>query len=178
MVAPDWGQLLLGLFLGVAGFVILALYTRVNASTRRKGSGAHWRLGFVVGGLGMVIMGAGWAALCLAGPFLEESALSLLGLLLCIAALVVYVISARWVGRWRAPSAYSLELQTQGIYRNVRHPQALALCILSMGLGLFTGSIPYLFTVPLWIALWTAYTYLEENNELLPAFGDKYVRYR
>jgi protein-S-isoprenylcysteine O-methyltransferase Ste14 len=172
------GQSLLGLSLGVGGFSILAIYTWVNGLAREWSAGAHWWIGLGVGGLGMLIMGAGWAILCLAGPHLEVSSFSPLGLLLCGAAFSLYVMSARWVGRWRAPSSYSLELQTEGIYRHVRHPQALALCILSPGLGLFTGSIPYLVTVPVWIALWTAYTYLEEKNELLPAFGDEYARYR
>ena len=178
MAALDWGQSLAGLFLGVAGISTIALYTRVNARTRSQGAAAHWRLGWLLGTLGMLTMGAGWAVLSRAGPHLELGPLSFLGLGLCLLALVLYVLSARWVGRWRTPANYSLKLQTRGIYRHVRHPQALALCLLAMGLGLFTGSVPYLATVPLWIAFWTAYTYLEEKNELLPAFGDEYVRYR
>jgi len=69
-------------------------------------------------------------------------------------------------------------VETSGIYNRVRHPQALALCVLAMGLALLSGSLPYLITLPLWIGFWTAYTYLEEKCELIPAFGEQYQRYR
>ena len=59
----------------------------------------------------------------------------------------------------------------------MRHPQALSLCLASLGVGLLTGSIPYLVTVPLWMGFWTLYTYIEESSELLPAFGERYRAY-
>jgi len=68
-------------------------------------------------------------------------------------------------------------LTPAGIYRWVRHPQALALCLVSVGLGLTTGSAPYLCSVPLWVAGWVAYTYIEERFELVPTFGDDYLAY-
>jgi protein-S-isoprenylcysteine O-methyltransferase Ste14 len=60
----------------------------------------------------------------------------------------------------------------------VRHPQALSLCVLVVGLVLLSGSLPILVTAPLWIAFWVFYTYLEESWELLPTFGEAYRRYR
>ena len=32
-------------------------------------------------------------------------------------------------------------------------------------------------TLPLWLGFWVAYTHLEEQNDLLPAFGDDYRAY-
>ena len=126
----------------------------------------------------MTTLGLGWALLFLAGPRLESGLREILGGALCATSLWIYVLSARHVGRWRRPSRYSLGLCTHGIHGHVRHPQALSLCVLPLGLALVSGSIPFLVTVPLWIAFWTAYTYLEERLELIPAFGEAYLRYR
>jgi protein-S-isoprenylcysteine O-methyltransferase Ste14 len=122
-------------------------------------------------------MAAGWALLASSGPRLGSPISRAAGAIVSFLAIAVYLAGARWVGRWRRPESYSLELETRGIYARVRHPQALSLCLAAVGVGLLTGSIPYLATVPLWIAFWIAYTYIEESSELLPAFGDRYRRY-
>ena len=86
--------------------------------------------------------------------------------------------SARWVGRLRALKHYDLELRVDGIYRLTRHPQALALCLLAVSVALVSLSRDYLFTLPLWVARWVVYTYIEERLELIPTYGDAYLRYR
>jgi protein-S-isoprenylcysteine O-methyltransferase Ste14 len=177
-VSPRFWTIAGGLALGVSGAALIALYTRVNGASRRKGPAAHWRAGWTLALAGMSAMGAGWALLCLAGPHLRLGPLRLAGAALAACALAIYAASARRVGRWRSPSRYSLGLSTRGIYRRVRHPQALSLVLLSPGIGLLSGSLPYLLTVPLWVGFWTAYTFLEEHNELIPAFGEEYLRYR
>lgn len=166
-----------GVLLSLAGAGTVVLYTKVNRGAREKGVHAHWVVGWFFGAIGMAVLSTGWTCLCFARPRLGWPFLPLPGAILCAAAAAIYGASARRVGRWRAPSRYSLELYTGGIYSRVRHPQALALCVLAAGIGLVSGSIPYLVTLPLWIAFWTAYTYLEERNELIPAFGAEYQRY-
>jgi len=167
-----------GLLLGLAGAATIALYTHMNRRARQEGARSHWRTGLLLGATGMIFMGTGWALLCVAGPHIRSGILVGLGFVLCGAATVIYVVSTYRVGRIRSPKRYSLDLHTGGIYRVVRHPQALALCVLAPGIGLATGSVSFLVTVPLWMAFWTVYTYLEERNELLPVFGDEYRRYR
>jgi protein-S-isoprenylcysteine O-methyltransferase Ste14 len=73
---------------------------------------------------------------------------------------------------------FSLQLNTHGIYSYLRHPQALALCLLAVGIGLTTLSRPFLWTLPLWILYWVAYTFFEEHFELIPAYGEEYLLYR
>ena len=123
-------------------------------------------------------MFCGWGLLCVAQPAWRAPWLQIPGGAACVLALAIYAVSARHVGRLRGPARYSLDLETSGIYDRVRHPQALALCVLAVGLALLSGSLPYLITLPLWIGFWTAYTYLEEKCELIPAFGEQYLRYR
>ncbi|MBI4603134.1 MAG: hypothetical protein HY721_14340 [Planctomycetes bacterium] len=173
-----WVLVPAGLALGLSGAGLIALYTVANQRARRKGARAAWRVGWMLGACGMAGMFGGWGLLCLAGPHLDGAALRASGAAALLGALGIYGCGARRVGRWRAPSRYMLELQTRGIYARVRHPQALALCLAAAGAGLATGSVPYLLTLPLWIGFWVAYTYLEERFELIPAFGERYLRYR
>jgi protein-S-isoprenylcysteine O-methyltransferase Ste14 len=167
-----------GLILGLVGAAIIGVYPRLNRAARRRGAAAHWARGWIVAVLGMGSMASGWALLASSGPRLVSGVLTVAGALVSLLALATYLASARWVGRWRRPESYSLDLETRGIYARVRHPQALSLCLASLGAGLLTGSIPYLATLPLWIGFWTLYTYIEESSELLPAFGERYRLYR
>ena len=171
------GGAVLGLILGLAGAAIIWLYVVINHRVRARGRGAHWLAGWLLALPGMTAMGAGWALLSLAGPRLAIPGGRVAGVLLLALAALTYAASAARVGRWRRPSRYTLALDTSGIYSWVRHPQALALCLAALGLGAATGSVPFLLTLPLWLAFWTAYTYLEERLELLPTFGEEYRRY-
>jgi len=168
---------LAGLVTSLLGGAAITIYTRVNRLVRSRGARAHWLAGAALGTLGMALMGCGWALLSTAEPRVCVGALRLPGLLFCLLSLCIYVASARWVGRWRSPARYSLGLHTAGIYAHVRHPQALSLCVLVVGLCLYSGSVPYILTAPLWLAFWTAYTFLEERWELIPTFGAEYLRY-
>jgi protein-S-isoprenylcysteine O-methyltransferase Ste14 len=169
---------LLGLALGILGALVIAAYTKINSKTRTKGARSHWTVGALTASLGMASMFCGWALLCLASPAVRTPWLQIPGGVACVLALAIYAASARYVGRLRGPARYSLDLETSGIYSRVRHPQALALCLLAVGLAALSGSLPYLVTLPIWIGFWTGYTYLEEKSELIPAFGEKYLRYR
>jgi protein-S-isoprenylcysteine O-methyltransferase Ste14 len=166
-----------GLTLGLLGAFGIALYTRVNAKSRKAGARAVWKRGWALAAPAMSAMGAGWCLLCLSGPTFRLPLLQALGGALALGALAIYVTSARWVGRWKRPAKYSLSLRKSGIYAYVRHPQALSLCLLVVALELLSGSVPFLVTMPLWLGFWIGYTHLEERYELLPAFGDDYARY-
>ncbi len=174
----DLEQAATGLFLGLLGCGVVVLYTRFNRRARLKGSLSHWATGWLFGFFGMTILGTAWVLLCFARPHFSSQICQVLGGILCALSLAIYVLSARRVGRWRSPSRYSLSLSTEGIHGWVRHPQALSLCVLPLGLGLLSCSVPFLLTVPVWIAFWALYTWLEERLELIPTFGEEYLRYR
>lgn len=174
----DWLQPLLGLLLGLAGALVIGGYVRVNARARGLGSQAHWFRGILLAVTGMGLHWTGWGVLCLSGPWIRLGPFAWIGAVMCLGGLCLYAWSARRVGRWKAPAKYTLELRVEGIYRHVRHPQALALCLAAIGLGLVSGSVPFLLSLPLWLAFWFTYTCLEERWELIPAFGDEYLRYR
>jgi protein-S-isoprenylcysteine O-methyltransferase Ste14 len=172
----------LGLGATVAGAVVIAVYTLVNHRLRRGGPKVVWRTGWVLGALGMTLFGAGWVFLALSEPHLSFPDLWALVLRaagvasLCLAG-IVYLLAARRVGRWRRLRNYNLRLHTDGIYRLVRHPQALALLLVGAGIGLVSLSVPYLATMPVWLSYWVGYAFLEERFDLLPAYGAQYTSY-
>jgi protein-S-isoprenylcysteine O-methyltransferase Ste14 len=168
----------LGLALGILGALVIAAYTKINARMRAKGARSHWTVGALTAVVGMGSMCCGWGLLCMAQPAWHTPWLQIPGGATCLLGLAIYAVSARHVGRLRGPAHYSLDLETSGLYDRVRHPQALALCVLAVGLAPLSGSLPYLATLPIWIGFWTGYTYLEERYELIPAFGEQYLRYR
>jgi protein-S-isoprenylcysteine O-methyltransferase Ste14 len=174
----DTGKALTGFLSSFGGILTIAVYTRINGVCRKRGIRSHWGVGLVLGTLGMALVLGGWALLCLARPAVSLGVVHIAGIAISLAAGSFYSVGAWRVGRWRRPSKYSFDLKTDGIYARIRHPQALALCVMPIGLGLMSGSIPFLVTLPLWVGFWAAYTYLEEVNELIPAYGEKYLRYR
>jgi protein-S-isoprenylcysteine O-methyltransferase Ste14 len=89
----------------------------------------------------------------------------------------LYLCAMFYVGRLRKPKSFSLTLSSEGPYRHVRHPQALALCGLTLGLGLTTLSKPLLFGLPIWIGFWVLYAYMEERFDLIPSYGSRYQQY-
>jgi protein-S-isoprenylcysteine O-methyltransferase Ste14 len=126
----------------------------------------------------MILTGVGWALLSLAGPHYNIPPLRIAGLAVAGLGGFLYFYSAASVGRLRSRAHYSLSLHTDGIYRFVRHPQALALCLVAVGAGLATLSRPFLWCLPIWVGFWVAYTFFEERFELIPAYGEPYYRYR
>lgn len=172
-----WESVFLGVAASVAGFGVLALNSFWSPAVRRRGKRAHWLLGFGVNGLGMVLIGAGWFWLALLPPRLDLPALPWIGSAAALAGGGIYLGSAARVGRLRALSRYSVDLDVSGLYSLVRHPQALALSILGVGLGGLSQSIPYLVSLPLWLAGWYLYSWLEEALELVPVFGPRYREY-
>ncbi len=177
MTTFPWEGFFLGSAAAVAGFGLLALNSLWSPSVRRRGKRAHFVLGLVVNGLGMIFIGAGWFWLALLPPELDLPPLPWIGFAAALAGGGLYLESAARVGRLHALSRYSIELDVSGLYSMVRHPQALALTLLGVGLGGLSQSIPYLVALPLWVALWYVYSWLEEVLELVPAFGDRYREY-
>lgn len=171
------GTALAGAGLSAAGSAIIALYTFLNGRARRRGAKAHFVVGWLLATPGMLAILAGWALLATAPPHLRQRPLSIAGVLVLLAGAAVYVASARAVGRWKTLATYQSGLHVAGIYRGVRHPQALSLILVVVGAALASGSLPLLCTLPAWIAFWIAYTFLEEWNDLLPTFGEDYRRY-
>lgn len=163
--------------LGLSGFGLLYLNSWLSPKARRNGARAHWLLGWWVNGLGMLAIVSSWLLLATLGPRLEWAALPWVGALSGAAGAMLFVASAENVGRLKRPSRYSLGLDTSGVYSIVRHPQALALSSMAMGLAGITRSVPLLVSLPLWIGTWYLYGRLEEKFELLPSFGDAYVSY-
>lgn len=177
MTRFPWEAFLVGSGAALAGFGLLALNSFWSPAVRRLGKTAHWLFGFVMNGLGMILIGAGWFRLAFLPPRLDLPPLTWIGFVAAIGGLGLYLASAARVGRLRAPSDYSIDLDVRGLYSFVRHPQALALSLLSIGLGGLSQSIPYLVLVPLWVGAWYLYSWLEEELELLPAFGERYREY-
>jgi protein-S-isoprenylcysteine O-methyltransferase Ste14 len=126
----------------------------------------------------MSMIGVSWFLLSYVGPRVDSPALFWLGLPVGLVAGGLYLLGAKRVGRLKAPSRYSLDLDTSGLYSWIRHPQALSLSLLVISIGLMTGSVPLLLSVPVWIGCWIAYTYFEEELELVPTFGQQYLAYR
>jgi protein-S-isoprenylcysteine O-methyltransferase Ste14 len=167
----------LGFVCTTAGAAVITAYTVANYRLREKGTGAVWWGGWFLGALGMSLTGCGWGVLALAGPHYDIPVLRIVGVVLSVLAGLLYLASAIHVGRLRARKHFSLRLYTDGIYRFVRHPQALALCGLAVGVGLTSLSRPYLWSLPLLAGFWVAYTYFEERFELIPAYGSQYKEY-
>ena len=178
MLEFRWSSLVVGLSLGVSGFALLAATSWWSPRARKLGGRTHWKLGWVVNGLGMTAIGASWLVLTLLKPQWRSSALAAIGVPLGLAGGILFFASARKVGRLKALARYSMQLDTTGPYALVRHPQALALSLLAGFLGLATGSIPLLLSLPLWVLCWFAYTWFEEELELVPVFGERYRNYR
>jgi protein-S-isoprenylcysteine O-methyltransferase Ste14 len=168
---------LAGFICAIAGAAVISFYTIANYQFRRLGISAAWWGGWVLGSLGMALTGAAWILLGLAGPHYPEPTLRIFGLMLAACGAVLYFSSAAYVGRIRARHTFHLGLHTFGIYRLVRHPQALALALTAIGLALTTMSRPFLLGLPFLAGFWIAYTYLEERFELIPAFGQEYRDY-
>jgi protein-S-isoprenylcysteine O-methyltransferase Ste14 len=166
-----------GIGIALAGFSLLALNTLLSPWTRSLGERAHWLSGWLLNGAGMLAIGAGWIVLATVGPHRDGVLLRAVGLAAGIAGALLYVASARYVGRLRAPSRYSFGLDRSGPYAFVRHPQALALILVALGLAGLSGSTSLLATLPLWVACWYGYARLEEELELVPAFGEVYRDY-
>jgi protein-S-isoprenylcysteine O-methyltransferase Ste14 len=177
MTQFPWGSFFIGAGAALAGFGFLALNSLCGPPARRRGKTAHWLLGFGFNGLGMVLIGAGWSWLALLPPKLEVAALPWIGLAAALAGGGLYFASASRVGRLRALSCYSNDLDVSGIYSVVRHPQALALALLGVGLGGLSQAIPCLVLLPLWVVAWYVYSWLEETLELVPVFGERYREY-
>jgi len=167
-----------GFACAAGGATAITFYTIANYHLRRWGAAAVWGGGWVLGAIGMILMAVGWSFLASAGPHYDLPLVQFVGLLLLLSAGVLYLRAAAYAGRLRSVKNFSLRLNTQGIYRYLRHPQALALCLLAIGLGLTTLSRPFLWTLPLWIGYWVAYTFFEEHFELIPAYGEEYLLYR
>ena len=167
-----------GFACAAGGATAITIYTIANYHLRRWGAVAVWGGGWVLGALGMILMAVGWGLLASAGPHYDLPLLQVVGLLLLLSAGLLYFRAAAYAGRLRPMKNFSLRLNTHGIYRYLRHPQALALCLVAFGIGLTTLSRPYLWTLPLWIGYWIAYTFFEEHFELIPAYGEEYLLYR
>jgi protein-S-isoprenylcysteine O-methyltransferase Ste14 len=168
----------MGFGCAVVGAGVMTLYTVANYRLRHNGAGAVWLGGWILGAIGMTLTGVGWALLSLAGPHYNIPPLRIAGLVAGGLGGFLYFYSAASVGRLRSRARYTLSLHTEGIYRFVRHPQALALCLVAAGAGLATLSRPFLWCLPIWLGFWVAYTFFEERFELIPAYGEVYYRYR
>lgn len=167
----------LGAGITAGGFAFLGLNLLASLPARRSGREFHWAVGWLLNGIGMLGIGAGWVFLSALPPRLDFLPLTWVGAVSAFFGTWLYVASATRVGRLRSPSNYSLGLESSGAYARVRHPQALAFILLGIGLGGLSRSVPFLATLPLWIASWWAYTRLEERLELIPAFGERYLEY-
>lgn len=170
-----------GIFLSVAvtlfGFALLGLNSFLSLGARRRGRTTHWLLGWCLNGGGMVAIGAGWVALATFPPHWDPTPLQGIGAASALLGSLLYLSSASRVGRWRSPRHYSLDLDIGGPYAHVRHPQALALILLALGLAGLSGSVALLGSLPLWTLCWYGYARLEEKLELVPAFGERYREY-
>jgi protein-S-isoprenylcysteine O-methyltransferase Ste14 len=168
---------LLGMICFGNGVIILTFYTIANNRLRKLSIDAFWLGGGILGGLGMVSFGAAWVLLAFSGPYYYLPLLQIVGGVLVVLAGLLCFWAMIYVGRLRPRKDFSLTLSTQGPYRHVRHPQALAFCGLTLGLGLMTLSQPFLFGFPLWIGFWVLYAHLEEQFELIPSYGSPYQQY-
>lgn len=170
-----------GVILSVAvalfGFALLGLNSFLSIGARRRGRTTHWLLGWCLNGGGMVAIGAGWVSLAKLPPHWDSPPLQGIGAAAALLGSLLYLASASRVGRLRSLRHYSLDLDTGGPYAHVRHPQALALILVGLGLAGLSGSVALLGSLPLWVLCWYGYARLEERLELVPAFGERYLAY-
>jgi protein-S-isoprenylcysteine O-methyltransferase Ste14 len=172
-----WELWLIGTLTSLTGIALLVLNSWWSPATRRMGRDAHWYVGFGVNGLGMILLGAGWIFLAGLPPRWDADWLFFAGLAAAVGGGALYLVSATRVGRLRLPGQYTNDLETKGLYAIIRHPQALALALMAIGLGGISRSIPYLVSLPLFLTAWYLYSWFEEKFEMIPVFGDRYVEY-
>ncbi len=111
----------------------------------------------------------------------RPAALSILGLLLCAAAVPLGLAALRTLGRFYVPDPQILPgqgLVTQGVYRRIRHPMYTAALLWILGLPLVVQSLWGLLAsaalaLPI---LW--FRIGQEEALLLQAFGDQYTAYQ
>ncbi len=172
-----WNAFLLGAGAALAGFGLLALNSFCSPTARRHGKRAHFLLGFGINGLGMTLIAASSLGLAVLSPRLDWEPFVFVGIIAAAAGAGLYAASASHVGRLRRLKEYSIELEVDGLYAVTRHPQALAMSLLAIGLGGLSQSIPYLSLLPLLIGGWYLYSWLEEELELVPVFAERYREY-
>jgi protein-S-isoprenylcysteine O-methyltransferase Ste14 len=172
-----WDRFLLGAGGALAGFALLALNSFCSPAVRQHGKRAHFLVGFLVNGLGMTLIVVCSLWLSVLPPRLDWDPLLFLGVAAAAAGAALYAASATRVGRLSTLSEYSIELDVEGLYALSRHPQALAMSLLAIGLGGLSQAIPYLALLPILIAGWYLYSWLEEELELVPVFADRYREY-
>jgi protein-S-isoprenylcysteine O-methyltransferase Ste14 len=172
-----WDSFLLGSGAVITGFALLALNSFWSPAVRRYGKRAHFLVGFCVNGLGMLLIIGSSLWVAALPPRLDWEPLLFIGVAAGAAGACLYAASASRVGRLRTLSEYSIELDVEGLYAVSRHPQALAMALSVLGLGGLTQSIPYLALLPLLIGGWYLYSWLEEEFELVPVFGERYREY-
>jgi len=167
----------LGILWFAGGAILLIFYTITNHQLRRWSKDACLLAGGILGGSGMASFAIAGVLLAACGPHYHFPPLQVFGGILIVSAALLCFWSMLYVGRLRGPRKFSLSLSTDGPYRYVRHPQALALCGLTLGLGLTTLSKPLLFGFPVWAGFWILYAHLEEQLDLIPSYGSSYLRY-
>jgi protein-S-isoprenylcysteine O-methyltransferase Ste14 len=172
-----WNGFLFGAAGALAGFGLLALNSLCSPAVRRHGKRAHFVVGFLVNGVGMTLIVASSLWLATLAPRLDWEPLLFLGAVAAAAGAALYGASATRVGRLRPLSDYTIELDVEGFYAIVRHPQALAMSLLAIGLGGLMPSLAYLALLPILIAGWYLYSWLEEELELVPVFAERYREY-
>jgi protein-S-isoprenylcysteine O-methyltransferase Ste14 len=167
----------LGILWFVGGAILLIFYTITNHQLRKWSKDAFWLAGGILGCSGMAAFAVAGILLAVCGPHYHFPPLQVFGGILIVSAGLLWFWSMLYVGRLRGPRKFSLLLSMDGPYRYVRHPQALALCGLTLGLGLITLSKPLLFGFPVWAGFWVLYAHLEEQLDLIPSYGSSYLRY-
>jgi protein-S-isoprenylcysteine O-methyltransferase Ste14 len=172
-----WDNFFLGAAGALAGFGLLALNSFWSPAVRQRGKRAHFLVGFFVNGMGMTLIVASALWLAMLPPRLDWEPLVFIGAVAAAAGAALYGVSASRVGRLRPLSDYTVELDVQGLYALARHPQALAMTLLAIGLGGLMPSLPYLALLPLLITGWYLYSWLEEELELVPVFAERYREY-
>lgn len=69
-------------------------------------------------------------------------------------------------------------LVTTGVYRFTRNPMYLGILLVLLGWGLFLGSLPSLFVLPLFVAYLTRFQILPEEKAIEALFGAEFSDYK
>ena len=128
--------------------------------------------------LSVLCIGYGWGTIFYMSQGVPPVVVQIFGIFFLALASVGWTVSIfDWTFRITNTGPRSDSVCSQGMYALVRHPQVSFSIIALIGFDLYYWSAALAWTTPLWIIGFVSYAALEEKLEMLPRFGDEYLKY-